>query len=46
MGTGVTVTSRDCANIKHGVVNQKQGLFLDALKRYLPPVVLVAGPYD
>jgi hypothetical protein len=46
MGTSVTVTSRDGASIKHGVVNQKQGLFLDALRRYLPPEAFDAGLYD
>jgi hypothetical protein len=46
MGTSVTVTSRDGANIQHGVVNRNQGLFLDALRRYLPPEVFDAGLYD
>ena len=30
MDTSVTVTSRDGASIQHGVVNSKQGYFLDA----------------
>jgi hypothetical protein len=46
MGTSITVTSRDGASIQHGVVNQKQGLFLDALRRYLPPDDFDAGLYD
>jgi hypothetical protein len=45
-GTSVTVTSRDGISIQHGVVNRKQGLFLDALRRYLPPEAFDAGLYD
>ena|ERR1700676_1166062 len=32
--------------VLHGVVNQKQDLFLDALRRYLPPEALDPGLYD
>jgi len=46
MGTSVTVTSRDGVSIQHGVVNRKQGLFLDGLRRYLPPEAFDAGIYD
>jgi hypothetical protein len=46
MGTSVTVTSRDGISIQHGLVNRKQGLFLDALRRYVPPEAFDAGLYD
>lgn len=46
MGTSVTVTSRDGVSIEHGVVNRKQGLFLDALRRYIQPEAFDAGLYD
>jgi hypothetical protein len=46
MGTSVTVRSRDGVSIQHGVVNRKQGLFLDALRRYLPPETFDPGIYD
>lgn len=46
MGTSVTVTTHDGISIQHGVVNRRQGLFLDALRRYLPPEVFDAGLYD
>jgi hypothetical protein len=46
MGTSVTVTSRDDVSIQHGVVNRKQGLFLDALRRYLPREAFDPGLYD
>jgi hypothetical protein len=46
MGTSVTVTSRDGLSIQHGVVNRKQGLFLDALRRYLPHEAFDPGIYD
>ena len=46
MGTRVNVTSREGASIQHGVVNQKQGAFLDALRRYLPRDVFDSGLYD
>jgi hypothetical protein len=46
MGTSVTVTSRDGVRIQHGVLNRKQGLFLDAIRRYLPPEAFDAGLYD
>jgi hypothetical protein len=46
MGTSVTVRSRDGVSIQHGVVNRKQGLFLDALRRYLPPETFDPGVYD
>jgi hypothetical protein len=46
MGTSVTVTNRDGVRIQHGVVNQKQGLFLDAIRRYLPPEAFDPGLYD
>jgi hypothetical protein len=41
MGTSVTVTSRDGANIQHGVVNRNQGLFLDALRVTCHPKYLM-----
>jgi hypothetical protein len=46
MGTSVTVKSRDGVSIQHGVVNRKQGLFLDALRRYLAPESFEPGLYD
>lgn len=46
MGTRITVNSRDGASIQHGVVNRKQPLFLDALRRYLPREVFDPGLYD
>ncbi|HEV2288323.1 MAG TPA: hypothetical protein VGR81_05150 [Candidatus Acidoferrales bacterium] len=46
MGTRITVTSRDGIRIQHGVVNQKQGIFLDALRRHLSPEVFDPGLYD
>lgn len=46
MGTSVTVTSRDGASIQHGLVNSKQGYFLDALRRYLPSEAFDPGLYD
>jgi hypothetical protein len=46
MGTSVTVTSRNGPSIQHGVVNRKQGLFLDALRRYLPREAFDPGIYD
>jgi len=46
MGTSITVASRDGASIQHGVVNRKQALFLDALRRYLPQELFDPGLYD
>jgi hypothetical protein len=46
MGTTVTVTSREGDSTQHGLVNRKQGLFLDALRRYLPSDAFDAGLYD
>ena len=46
MGTSLTVKSRDGVSIQHGVVNRKQGLFLDAIRRYLPAEAFDAGLYD
>lgn len=46
MGTSVTVKGRDGVSIQHGVVNRRQGLFLDALRRYLPPEAFDPGLYD
>jgi hypothetical protein len=46
MGATVTVTSRNGASVQHGVVNRAQGLFLDALRRYLPREAFDAGLYD
>ena len=46
MGTSVTVTSRDGVSIEHGVINRQQGLFLDALRRYLPSDAFDPGLYD
>jgi hypothetical protein len=46
MGTSVTVTGRSGASVQHGVINRAQGLFLDALRRYLPREAFDAGLYD
>jgi len=46
MGTSVTVTSRDGVSIQHGVLNRKQAVFLDALRRYLPRETFDVGLYD
>jgi hypothetical protein len=46
MGTRITVTSRDGISIQHGVVNRKQAIFLDALRRYLPREAFDPGLYD
>lgn len=46
MGTSINVASRYGPSIQHGVVNQRQGLFLDALRRNLPADVFDPGIYD
>lgn len=46
MGTRITITSRDGISIQHGVVNRKQGMFLDALRSHLPREVFDPGLYD
>lgn len=46
MGTRIIVTSRDGMSIQHGVVNRKQGMFLDALRSHLPREVFDPGLYD
>jgi hypothetical protein len=46
LGTRLTVVSRNGASIEHGVIHGQQGIFLDALKRYLPREMFDAGVYD
>ena len=46
MGTSVTVIGRNGVRVQHGVTNQGQAAFLDALRRYLPSQVFDAGLYD
>jgi hypothetical protein len=46
MGAGITVKSRDGVSIQHGVINSRQGLFLDTLRRHLPRDAFDPGLYD
>ncbi|HLW97945.1 MAG TPA: hypothetical protein VKR82_04815 [Candidatus Acidoferrales bacterium] len=46
MGTSLTVTSRDGASIQHGLMNRRQGQFLDVLRRYVPRDAFDPGIYD
>jgi hypothetical protein len=45
-GTRITVKARDGGEISHGVRNQNQRGFLDALRRHLPAAQFDAGLYD
>jgi hypothetical protein len=46
LGTRLTVVSRNGVSVEHGVIHGHQGMFLDALKRYLPRQVFDTGVYD
>jgi hypothetical protein len=46
MGTRIYVLSRSGTRITHGVVQSRQGKFLDDLRRYLPRTVFEVGLYD